>query len=260
MKEVEIVIGIILIVIGGIIFEMGQSYTEESMNWGNLIKLFGLVLVSVGVVIYVLVVDSIDETKKEIKKKGMAKWMLREKKYMRASINLDKDYKKKLTYLAELEHRNLNQQIVHMAEYYLKHEVEIRILLEQFTNQYELGKHGTSSSYINFIDKKTRSAIEVKTPHRVKTSQVLQDNKGFIESDVPQKKAKMRYESLSSWNVKALFFFYSDSYWTCKINDPSITGERSSKATGMISQKITTLMLIFSNLSAGGNIDVRIVT
>lgn len=73
MKEVEIVIGIILIVIGGIIFEMGQSYTEESMNWGNLIKLFGLVLVSVGVVIYVLVVDSIDETKKEIKKKGMAK-------------------------------------------------------------------------------------------------------------------------------------------------------------------------------------------
>ena len=73
MKEVEIVIGIILIVVGGIVFEMGQSYVEESMNWGNLIKLFGLVLVSVGVIIYVLVVDSIDETKKEIKKKGMAK-------------------------------------------------------------------------------------------------------------------------------------------------------------------------------------------
>ena len=73
MKEVEIVIGIILIVVGGIIFEMGQSYAEESMNWGNLIKLFGLVLVSVGVIIYVLVVDSIDETKKEIKKKGMVK-------------------------------------------------------------------------------------------------------------------------------------------------------------------------------------------
>jgi drug/metabolite transporter (DMT)-like permease len=73
MKEVEIVIGIILIVVGGIIFEMGQSYTGESMNLGNLIKLFGLVLVSVGVIIYVLVVDSIDETKKEIKKKGTAK-------------------------------------------------------------------------------------------------------------------------------------------------------------------------------------------
>ena len=73
MKEVEIVIGIILIVVGGIVFEMGQSYVEESMNWGNLIKLFGLVLVSVGVIIYVLVIDSIDETKKEIKKKGMVK-------------------------------------------------------------------------------------------------------------------------------------------------------------------------------------------
>ena len=73
MKEVEIVIGIILIIVGGIVFEMGQSFVEESMNWGNLIKLFGLVLVSVGVIIYVLVVDSIDETKKEIKKKGMAK-------------------------------------------------------------------------------------------------------------------------------------------------------------------------------------------
>ena len=125
--------------------------------------------------------------------------MLREKKYMRSSISLDTDYKKKLTYLAELEHRSLKQQIVHMVEYYLKHEVEISNLLEQFTkHQYELGKHGSSSSYVNFIDKKTRTAIEVKTPHRVKTSQVLQDNKGFIESDVPQKNAKMRYESLSS--------------------------------------------------------------
>ena len=65
MKEIEVIIGIILIVVGGIVFEMGQNYVEESMNWGNLIKLFGLVLVSVGVIIYVLVVDSIDETKKK---------------------------------------------------------------------------------------------------------------------------------------------------------------------------------------------------
>jgi drug/metabolite transporter (DMT)-like permease len=65
MKEIEVIIGIILIVVGGIVFEMGQNYVEETVNWGNIIKLFGLVLVSVGVIIYVLVVDSIDETKKK---------------------------------------------------------------------------------------------------------------------------------------------------------------------------------------------------
>jgi drug/metabolite transporter (DMT)-like permease len=74
MKEVEVIIGIILIVIGGIVFEMGQNYAEEAVNWGNIIKLFGLVLVSVGVIIYVLVIDSIDETKKkEIRTKSTAK-------------------------------------------------------------------------------------------------------------------------------------------------------------------------------------------
>jgi uncharacterized membrane protein HdeD (DUF308 family) len=65
MKQVEVIIGIILIIVGGIVFEMGQNFVEEAENWGNLIKLFGLVLVSVGVIIYVLVVDSIDETKKK---------------------------------------------------------------------------------------------------------------------------------------------------------------------------------------------------
>jgi drug/metabolite transporter (DMT)-like permease len=65
MKEIEVIIGIILIVVGGILFEMGQNYVEEAMNLGNIIKLFGLVLVSIGVIIYVLVVDSIDETKKK---------------------------------------------------------------------------------------------------------------------------------------------------------------------------------------------------
>jgi drug/metabolite transporter (DMT)-like permease len=74
MKEVEVIIGIILIIVGGIVFEMGQNYVEDAVNWGNIIKLFGLVLVSVGVTIYVLVVDSIEETKKkEIRTKGMLK-------------------------------------------------------------------------------------------------------------------------------------------------------------------------------------------
>jgi predicted transcriptional regulator len=125
--------------------------------------------------------------------------MPREKKYMHVSISLDKDYKKKLTYLAEFEHRRLSQQIVHMTEFYLKHQVETRNLLEQYTkHQYELGKHRTSSSSANFIDKKTKTTIENKAPHRIMTSQVLQDNKGFIVSDVPQKKAKRSFESLSS--------------------------------------------------------------
>jgi protein-S-isoprenylcysteine O-methyltransferase Ste14 len=68
MKETEVIIGIILIAVGSIVFEIGQSYAEEAMNWGNIIKLFGLVLVSVGVLIYVFVIDSIDE-KKKLKRK-----------------------------------------------------------------------------------------------------------------------------------------------------------------------------------------------
>jgi predicted membrane channel-forming protein YqfA (hemolysin III family) len=60
MKEVEVLIGIILIVTGSILFEM---------NWGTLITLFGLVLLIIGVFFYVLAVDSLDElkNKKEIK-------------------------------------------------------------------------------------------------------------------------------------------------------------------------------------------------
>lgn len=73
MKEIEVIIGIILIVVGSIVFEMGQNYVEESMNLGNIIKLFGLVLASVGIIIYVLEMDSIDATKKESRKKGMVK-------------------------------------------------------------------------------------------------------------------------------------------------------------------------------------------
>lgn len=70
MKEIEVIIGIILIVLGGILFEMGQSYAEEVVNWSNIIKLFGLFLVSAGVIIYVAVVDSIvEKEKKEVNKK-----------------------------------------------------------------------------------------------------------------------------------------------------------------------------------------------
>jgi len=70
MKEVEVTIGIILIVVGAILFEMGQSYVDGSVNWGNTIKLFGFVLLSAGVIICVFIIDSIDE-KKEIKKKNI---------------------------------------------------------------------------------------------------------------------------------------------------------------------------------------------
>jgi hypothetical protein len=69
MKEIEVIIGIILIVVGCILFEMGQNYVEEAVNWGTISKLLGLTLMSVGVIYYILVVDSIDETKKKKNKK-----------------------------------------------------------------------------------------------------------------------------------------------------------------------------------------------
>jgi hypothetical protein len=121
--------------------------------------------------------------------------MKQPKKYIRVSISLYKDYKEKLTYLAELEHRRLSQQIVHMTEFYLKHQVETKKLLEQFIqNQYDL-----YTSTPEFIEIKTNKPIEVEAkPHRLKTSQVLQENKGIIVSDVPEKKAKREFENLSS--------------------------------------------------------------
>ena len=56
MKEIEVIIGIILIVIGAILFEI---------NWGNIIRAFGLILVSTGIITYVVAVDSLNETKKK---------------------------------------------------------------------------------------------------------------------------------------------------------------------------------------------------
>ena len=65
MKKVEVIIGIIFVTIGAIVFEMGQNYVEESINGGNIIKLLGLALLSAGVIIYIVLVDSIDEKKKK---------------------------------------------------------------------------------------------------------------------------------------------------------------------------------------------------
>ena len=60
MKEAEVIIGIILIVVGVILFEV---------NWGTIIRAFGLILVATGVIIYVVAVDSIDQTKKTLRKR-----------------------------------------------------------------------------------------------------------------------------------------------------------------------------------------------
>ena len=56
MKELEVIIGIILIVVGAILFEI---------NWGSIIRAFGLILVSAGVISYVVAIDSLDKTEKK---------------------------------------------------------------------------------------------------------------------------------------------------------------------------------------------------
>lgn len=56
MKEVEVIIGIILATMGSILFEL---------NWGTIIKLFGLTLMSAGVIFYIKAVDSLHETRKK---------------------------------------------------------------------------------------------------------------------------------------------------------------------------------------------------
>jgi protein-S-isoprenylcysteine O-methyltransferase Ste14 len=61
MKEIEVLSAIILIIVGAIVYEM---------NWSSIIRAFGLILVSAGVIIYVVAVDSIDETKKKKRLKG----------------------------------------------------------------------------------------------------------------------------------------------------------------------------------------------
>jgi len=115
------------------------------------------------------------------------------KQKVRVSISLDIEYRKKLSYLAELEHRRLSQQIVHMTEFYLKHQVETRDLLEHCIQQHY--EHGTVIP--DFIEIKTNAPVEVNARSQsLKTSQVLQENKGVIVSDVPEKKAKREFDSL----------------------------------------------------------------
>jgi hypothetical protein len=65
MKELELLFAIILIVLGAIVFEMGQNYVEESMSWVTIMRVLGLVLLSAGVIIYLVAVDSLDEKKKK---------------------------------------------------------------------------------------------------------------------------------------------------------------------------------------------------
>jgi len=106
----------------------------------------------------------------------------------RMSISLDKDHKNRLTCLAELEHRKLGEQIVHMLEFYLNHQVETKNMLEEYIqHHYEPGTD--TPKFMN-------PSIEIKDKAQVlKTSQVVQDNKGVVVSDVPDKKVKTEFEN-----------------------------------------------------------------
>jgi uncharacterized membrane protein HdeD (DUF308 family) len=56
MKEVEVLIGIILIICGAILFEM---------NKGTLTTVIGILLISTGVIFYIRSVDTLDKTKEK---------------------------------------------------------------------------------------------------------------------------------------------------------------------------------------------------
>jgi uncharacterized membrane protein HdeD (DUF308 family) len=56
MKEVEVLIGIILIICGAILFEM---------NKGTLTTFIGILLISTGVIFYIRSVDTLDKTKEK---------------------------------------------------------------------------------------------------------------------------------------------------------------------------------------------------
>lgn len=68
MKKIEIIAGIISIIIGSILFEMGYVYVKGAVNWGLLVQFFGLILLVIGVFIYLLVVDSLNENKERTEK------------------------------------------------------------------------------------------------------------------------------------------------------------------------------------------------
>lgn len=56
MKEVEVLIGIILIICGAILFEM---------NKGTLTTFIGILLISAGIIFYMRTVDNLDTTKEK---------------------------------------------------------------------------------------------------------------------------------------------------------------------------------------------------
>jgi len=60
MKEVEAVLGIVLIIAGDILFEM---------DWGDIIRFCGLALAICGIAMYLFVVESLDTKKKKSFKK-----------------------------------------------------------------------------------------------------------------------------------------------------------------------------------------------
>ncbi len=63
MKEITIILGIMLIVVGDILFEM---------NWNAPSRVLGFVLVSIGVIMYLLIVDSLNDKKTKDNKKKKA--------------------------------------------------------------------------------------------------------------------------------------------------------------------------------------------
>jgi hypothetical protein len=106
----------------------------------------------------------------------------------RMSISLDKDYRTRLTYLAELEHRRLGEQIVHMMEFYLRHQIETKNMVDEYIQHH----YEPSNDTLKF----NKPLIEDKgKPQVIKTSQVLQENKGVVVSDVPDKKVKTEFDN-----------------------------------------------------------------
>lgn len=66
MKQEEVIIGVILIVVGTVLFFMGQSMNDPFSNRGNIFILFGVILLITG-----LIVSIIGATSTEIKKTNL---------------------------------------------------------------------------------------------------------------------------------------------------------------------------------------------
>jgi hypothetical protein len=106
----------------------------------------------------------------------------------RMSISLDKDYRTRLTYLAELEHRRLGEQIVHMMEFYLCHQIETKNMVDEYIQHHYEPSNDTQKFNKPLIEDKGKLQV-------IKTSQVLQENKGVVVSDVPDKKVKTEFDN-----------------------------------------------------------------